>query len=55
VNISCTVANHLGYSVTPGPVRPVEDLPPLVQELLGDEKTRQEIAEKVEAMEWTLN
>jgi len=55
VGISCTIANQLGYAVTPGPAKPLEDLPPVAQELLADEKRRQEIAEKVEAMERTLN
>ena len=55
VSASCSIANQLGYAVTPSPAKPVEDLPPMAQELLADEKRRQEIAEKVEAMEWTLN
>jgi len=55
VSIGCSIATHIGYAVTPGPVRPVEDLPAQAQELLRDEKLRQTIAEKVEAMEWTLN
>jgi hypothetical protein len=41
--------------VTPAQPKPVEDLPLKVQELLSDEKLRQEIAEKVDAMEGTLN
>jgi hypothetical protein len=41
--------------VTPGQLKPVEDLPLQVQQLLSDEKLRLEIAEKVDAMEWTLN
>lgn len=55
VNVGCSVANQFGFAVSLGPARPVEELPPLAQELLSDEKTRQEITEKVDAMEWTLN
>jgi HD-like signal output (HDOD) protein len=55
VSIGCSVANQIGFAVTPAQPQPVEDLPAQVQEILSDEKLRQEIAEKVDAMEWTLN
>jgi hypothetical protein len=55
VSIGCSVATQIGFAVTPAQPQPVEDLPAQVQEILSDEKLRQEIAEKVDAMEWTLN
>jgi len=55
VSIGCTIATQFGFAVTPAQPKPVEDLPLKVQELLSDEKLRQEIAEKVDAMEGTLN
>jgi len=55
VSIGCSVATQIGFAVTPAQPKPLEGLPLEVQEILGNEKLRQEIAERVEAMEWTLN
>ncbi len=54
VNASCCMANYLGFAVTPRLGRPMEELPPLVQELLNDEKLCVEITEKVQAMEGSV-
>lgn len=54
VNASCSIANYLGFAVAPRLGGPIEDLPPLVQRLLNDEKLCVEITEKVQAMEGTV-
>jgi HD-like signal output (HDOD) protein len=55
VSMGCTIATQFGFAVAPAQPKPVADLPLQIQELLSDEKLRQEIAERVDAMEWTLN
>ena len=54
VHASCCAANYLGFAVAPRRSGPIEELPPLVQQLLDDEKLCMEITEKVQAMEGTV-
>lgn len=54
VNVSCCMANYLGFAVAPRVGGPIEELPPLVQELLNDEKLCVDITEKVQAMEGSV-
>lgn len=51
VNVSCSVASHLGFAVAPGLCAALEDLPSLARQLLDDEKFCLETTEKVQAME----
>jgi len=54
VHIACLVADHLGFSVCPGVLGPIDGLPAVARNTLGDEKVCLEITEKVEAIESSL-
>jgi HD-like signal output (HDOD) protein len=51
VHIACLVADHLGFSMSPGSCGPAPDLPPLARQTLEDEPLRVEIFRKVESLE----
>jgi HD-like signal output (HDOD) protein len=54
VNVACMVADHMGFSVCPLVCDPMDALPAIAQNTLGDEKLRLEITERVEAIESSL-
>lgn len=54
VNISCTVANFLGFAIAPRPPKSIDGLPKLAKELINNENLCLEMSAAVDALELNI-